>query len=61
MDSIPFWLQAEFEALLRIRSVLTGLHPINKKGLRFYLDFFENIVFQKRNDKAWTYSCEDTV
>jgi integron integrase len=47
MDSIPLQLQAEYEALLRNRLVPTGLHPLYKKWLRFYLDFCRKYRFSE--------------
>jgi integron integrase len=52
MDSIPLQLQAEYEALLRNRSVPTGLHPLYKKWLRFYLDFCRKYRFQETERKS---------
>ena len=40
MDSIPLQLQVEFETLLKNKSVPAGLHPLYKKWLSFYLDFW---------------------
>jgi hypothetical protein len=39
------------------RSVPTGSYPFYGKWLRFYLDFCQNIVFQKLNEKAWIIFC----
>ena len=52
MDSIPLQLQTEFETLLRNRSVPTGLHPLYKKWLRFYLDFCQKYRFPETERKS---------
>ena len=52
MDSIPLQLQAEFETLLRNRSVPAGEHPQYKKWLRFYLDFCRKYRFSEAERKS---------
>jgi len=51
MDSIPFQLQTD-GALLRNRSVPTGLHPLYKKWFRFYLDFCQQYRFPENDRKS---------
>jgi len=51
MDSIPFQLQAD-GALLRNRSVPTGLYPLYKKWLRFYPDFCRKYQFPETERKS---------
>jgi len=52
MHNIPIQLQAEFEALLKNRSVPTGLHPLYRKWLRYYLSFCKKYRFSETDQKS---------
>jgi len=51
MNNIPFQLQAD-GALMRNRAVPTGLHPLYKKWLRFYLDYCQKYRFSETERKS---------
>jgi|GEM_PF-2348361 len=52
MDCLLLQLQAEFETLLRNNAVPTGLHPLYKNWLRFYLDFCRKYHFSEKERKS---------